>query len=75
MRDYPPGHVFFLGQSGHALLHCICLLMTQSGHMLGVHWTNTVLFCTDTEPNQIENAGSCVSQAGLAQCKSVANVR
>jgi len=22
----------YWGQSGHALLHCICLLMTQSGH-------------------------------------------
>jgi hypothetical protein len=22
----------YWGQSGHALLHCICLLLTQSGH-------------------------------------------
>ena len=25
-------HVCFRGQSGHAFLHCKCLLMTQSGH-------------------------------------------
>jgi hypothetical protein len=24
----------YWGQSGHALLHCICPLMTQSGHRL-----------------------------------------
>jgi len=25
-------HVRFWGQSGHAVLHCICLLLTQNGH-------------------------------------------
>jgi hypothetical protein len=25
----------YWGQSGHALLHCICPLMTQSGHATG----------------------------------------
>ena len=30
-------NVRFRGQSGHAFLHCICLLLTQSGHdRLGV---------------------------------------
>ena len=28
-------NVRYWGQSGHAILHCICLLMTQSGHGSG----------------------------------------
>jgi hypothetical protein len=27
----------YWGQSGHAVLHCICLLLTQSGHQSVAH--------------------------------------
>ena len=30
--DQCTAHVRYWGQSGHALLHCKCLLLTQSGH-------------------------------------------
>jgi hypothetical protein len=33
---YCTPHVRFRGQSGHALLHCKCLLMTLSGHRGGL---------------------------------------
>src|SRR5262245_22703990 len=26
------------GKAGHAVLHCICLLLTQSGHRHSLHW-------------------------------------
>jgi hypothetical protein len=29
-------HVRFQGQSGHGLMHCKCLLLTQSGHSKNV---------------------------------------
>jgi len=30
--SYCSAHVCFRGQSGHDLVRCICLLLTQSGH-------------------------------------------
>src|SRR5262249_26130978 len=36
-------HIRFWGESGHAILHCTCLLLTQSGHAASIdtarHWT------------------------------------
>ena len=55
-----------LAHSGHALLHCMSPLLTQSGHLLGVHFGLTLCcFAQTTKPNQIEDAGgSCVSPVG-----------
>ncbi len=41
--DQCTAHVRFRGQSGHAFLHCICPLMTQSGHWLCA--AATVMWC------------------------------
>jgi hypothetical protein len=37
-------HVRFRGKSGHAFLHCICRLVTQSGHRNATHGTGACSF-------------------------------
>jgi hypothetical protein len=48
MSADPRAEIRFCGrywkQSGHAVLHCICLLMTQSGHRLTLGFHKPLLY-------------------------------